>query len=70
MFYKFVETDEVTAEKLETIVNEWVAQGWQFDQIQFITPGSHSRPTMAFVVFVMPPFEEFNSEDGFESSSN
>jgi hypothetical protein len=50
--YKVVETSLVTDESLETILNEWVAQGWTFDSIQFVTRESSRRPAMAFVLFV------------------
>ena len=49
--YKIVETQTVTDEDLETIINEWVGQGWLFDGIQFAMRESSKRPAMAFVVF-------------------
>lgn len=50
--YKVVETSLVTDDSLETILNEWVSQGWTFDSIQFVTRESSRRPAMAFVLFV------------------
>ena len=53
--YKFVEVAPVTDETLERTVNEWVAQGWTFDGIRFITNEASKRPAMAFVTFVRDP---------------
>jgi hypothetical protein len=50
--YKVVETSLVTDESIESILNEWVAQGWTFDSLQFVTRESSRRPAMAFVLFV------------------
>lgn len=50
--YKFVELSVVTDDSLETTVNQWVAQGWQLERIQFVTSESSRRPVMAFVAFV------------------
>jgi hypothetical protein len=49
--YKFVEVSPVTAESLEDCVNEWVAQGWDFDGIRFVVTEHSKRPAMAFVTF-------------------
>ena len=49
--YKFVETSVVTDESLETIVNQWVGQGFQLDGIHFVVAASSKRPVMAFVAF-------------------
>ncbi len=50
--YKVVETSDVTDEELERILNEWTAQGWRFDMMQFAMRDSSKRPAMAFVTFV------------------
>jgi hypothetical protein len=50
--YKFVELSLVTDESLESAVNQWVAQGWQLERIQFVTSEASRRPVMAFVAFV------------------
>ena len=50
--YKVVETSDVSAESLEKILNEWSAQGWRFEMIQFAMRDSSKRPAMAFVTFV------------------
>ncbi len=50
--YKFVELSIVTDESLESTVNQWVARGWQFNGIYFVTSESSRRPAMAFVTFV------------------
>ncbi len=55
--YKFVEVSPVTEDTLDQAVNEWVAQGWSFDGIRFVTTDASRRPTMAFVSFVRNPDE-------------
>jgi hypothetical protein len=50
--YKVVETSDVTEEALERILNEWTAQGWRFEMMQFAMRDSSKRPAMAFVTFV------------------
>ena len=50
--YKVVETSDVTAEELERILNEWTAEGWRFDMMQFAMRDSSKRPAMAFLTFV------------------
>jgi len=49
--YKVVEISTVSEDMLEETLNEWTAQGWQFDGMQFAMRESHKRPAMAFVVF-------------------
>ncbi len=49
--YKVVETQTVTDEELEQIINEWVAKGWTYDGVQFAMRESSKRPAMAFVTF-------------------
>ena len=66
--YKVVETSLVTDEELQTIINEWVSQGWNFDGIQFAMRESSKRPSMAFVMFTrkqpaLAPVEDVVSED-------
>lgn len=50
--YKVVETSEVTDTELERILNEWTAQGWRLDALQFAMRESSRRPGMAFITFV------------------
>ena len=50
--YKVVETSDVTEGALERILNEWTAQGWRFEMMQFAMRDSSKRPAMAFVTFV------------------
>lgn len=50
--YKFVELSVVTDETLEEAVNTWVARGWTFDGVRFVTTDASRRPSMAFVGFV------------------
>ena len=49
--YKVVEIGSVTDEEIESVLNEWTAQGWQLDGIQFAMRDSSKRPSMAFVTF-------------------
>ncbi len=49
--YKVVETQTVTDDVLEGIINELVPMGWLLDGIQFAMRESSKRPAMAFVVF-------------------
>jgi hypothetical protein len=49
--YKVVETSIVTDEALENILNEWSAQGWHFEGMQFAMREASKRPAMAFVLF-------------------
>jgi hypothetical protein len=50
--YKVVEIGMVTDEELEKVLNEWTAEGWTFDTMQFAMRESSKRPSMAFVTFV------------------
>ncbi len=49
--YKVVESSNVEDAELETIINEWVRQGWTFDGMQFAMRESSKRPSMAFLLF-------------------
>ena len=49
--YKVVETQIVTDDVLEGVINEMVPLGWVLDGIQFAIRESSKRPAMAFVVF-------------------
>ena len=49
--YKVVELSTVTDESLEDCLNEWTAQGWVLDGVQFAMRESSKRPAMAFVTF-------------------
>ena len=49
--YKVVEMAVVTDEALEAALNEWTAQGWQFDSLQFVVREASKRPSMAFIFF-------------------
>ena len=56
--YKVVEIPVVTDEAIEAVLNEWTAQGWQFDSLQFVVREASKRPSMAFVIFTrrsLPP---------------
>jgi hypothetical protein len=60
--WKIVETSSVTDESLEAIVNDWTAQGWTFEGMQFAMRESSKRPAMAFVMFTRP--EGARGDDG------
>ena len=49
--YKIVELSQVSDIDLEQTINDWVAQGWTFDGVQFAMRESSKRPAMAFVMF-------------------
>jgi hypothetical protein len=49
--YKVAELSAVDESSLERTINEWVAQGWALDGIQFAMRESSKRPSMAFVLF-------------------
>lgn len=49
--YKFVELSIVTDESIQEAVNAWVARGWVFDGIRFVTSEASRRPQMAFISF-------------------
>jgi hypothetical protein len=49
--YKVVEVNSVTENELEDVLNEWTAQGWRLDGLQFAMRESSKRPSMAFVIF-------------------
>ncbi|MDJ0787655.1 MAG: DUF4177 domain-containing protein [Myxococcota bacterium] len=51
LVYKVVETSDVSAESLESILNEWTGKGWKLDTMQFAMRDSSKRPAMAFVTF-------------------
>ncbi len=52
--YKVVEIANVTDEEIEAVLNEWTAQGWTFDTLQFAMRDSSRRPSMAFATFTRP----------------
>ena len=49
--YKVVELSTVSDETIEKTLNEWTAQGWTFDTMQFAMRDSSKRPAMAFLTF-------------------
>lgn len=51
LLYKVVELSTVDEAALERTLNEWVAQGWTFDGVQFAMREASKRPSMAFVFF-------------------
>jgi len=49
--YKVVELSSVTDLDIEAVLNEWTAQGWTFDAMQFAMRDSSKRPAMCFITF-------------------
>lgn len=49
--FKYVETSLVTDDELTRLVNEWTADGWRYDGVQFAMRESSKRPSMAFLLF-------------------
>lgn len=49
--YRYVETSTVTDDELTRLVNEWTAQGWDYDGVQFAMREASKRPAMAFLLF-------------------
>jgi hypothetical protein len=41
----------VTDAELERLLNEWTAEGWTLDTMQFAMRDASKRPAMAFLVF-------------------
>ena len=62
--YKGVETQTVTDQDLEDILNEWVPQGWTFDGMQFAMRDSSKRPAMAFLVFTRSEEVDPEADEG------
>jgi hypothetical protein len=56
--YKVVETSTVTDQELEAILNEWTAQGWRYEGVQFAMRDASKRPSMAFVTFTREEGDE------------
>lgn len=50
--YKVVETQTVTDDALEKIINQWTAGGWLLDSIRFAMSDASKRPAMAFILFL------------------
>jgi hypothetical protein len=56
-----VETQIVTDEVLEDLINCQTAKGWHLDGIRFAMSDASRRPSMAFILFTMegePPEED------------
>ncbi len=48
---KVVETQVVTDEELERIINTWIARDYVLDCIHFAMRDASRRPSMAFLIF-------------------
>jgi hypothetical protein len=53
-----VELSSVTDEEIQSVLNEWTAQGWKFEGLHFAMRESSRRPSMAFVMFTREGAEE------------
>ena len=51
LIWKVVEISSVTDSEIEAVLNEWTAQGWTLDNIQFAMRDSSKRPSMALLSF-------------------
>jgi hypothetical protein len=51
LIWKVVEVSSVTDVEIEEVLNEWTAEGWKLDNIQFAMRDSSRRPSMAFISF-------------------
>lgn len=51
MRYKVVEVSVVVDDVIEAQLNQWCNQGWQLDDIRFVTQDGVRRPTFAFILF-------------------
>ena len=61
--YKVVETQIVTDEILEDLINCWVEKGWHLDSVRFAMSEASKRPSMAFILFTRGG-ETLEEEDG------
>ena len=61
--YKVVETQIVTDEILEDLINCWVEKGWHLDSVRFAMSEASKRPSMAFILFTREG-ETLEEEDG------
>ena len=61
--YKVIETQIVTDEILEDLINCWTAKGWLLDGIKFAMTDASKRPSMAFILFTRVG-EALEEEDG------
>lgn len=51
LVWKVVELSSVTDVEIEAVLNQWTAEGWTLDNIQFAMRDSSKRPAMAFIAF-------------------
>lgn len=65
--YKVVETQTVTDEVLEGLINSWVARGWILDGVRFAMSDASRRPAMAFILFTREEEAAEGREDGSRS---
>ncbi len=61
--YKVVETQIVTDEVIEGLINSWVDKGWHLDGIRFAMSDASKRPSMAFILFTRER-DTLEEEDG------
>ncbi len=63
LIYKVVELGTVTEETIQDALNEFTAQGWRYDGMQFAMRDSSRRPSMAFILFTREADEESAHHD-------
>jgi hypothetical protein len=63
MRYKVIETQTVTDEVIEDLINCQVASGWQLDSIRFAMSDASRRPAMAFILFIREDAQSGEGED-------
>lgn len=56
--YKVVELSVVTDESIEDTLNQYTAEKWHFDSIQFVVREASKRPSMAFVLLTRDTSDE------------
>jgi hypothetical protein len=55
-YVKVVETQDVSAETLEDLINKQIDAGWVLDGIHFAMRDASRRPAMAFLIFFDPQY--------------
>ncbi len=63
MRYKVIETQTVTDEVIEDLINCQVGRGWHLDSIRFAMSDASRRPAMAFILFIREDAQSGEGED-------
>lgn len=61
--YKVVETQTVTDDTIEKLINQWTDEGWLLDSIRFAMSDASKRPAMAFILFVREDDEQGEGQE-------